>query len=95
MGQGTNPGGANVEHECTHPQGTRVVLHHRVEPAQVVGGPGWTHLMGVAGVAAKPRGWGRWSSAMVVLVMLMEICLGQGGGGPEPKEQQGSGKQTH
>jgi hypothetical protein len=33
--------------------------------------------MDVAGVAALPRGWDRWVSAMVVLVlvMLMEINL--------------------
>jgi len=45
LGQRTHAWLADVEHERTHAQGARVVLHHRIEPAQVVGAPGWTDLV--------------------------------------------------
>jgi hypothetical protein len=38
---------ADVKHELTHAQGTGVVLHHCVNPAQVVGAAGRAHIMGV------------------------------------------------
>ncbi len=50
LGQRTHAWLADVEHELTHPQGTGVVLHHRVEPAQVVAAPGWTDLVVVGAV---------------------------------------------
>lgn len=76
---------ADVEHKLTHPQRTGVVLHHCVEPAQVVGGTGWADVMAMAGVCLA-GGSGSRGRLMVVMV-LVGIALGQGRGGPYPSKQ--------
>ena len=62
-----------------------MVQHHRVEPAQVVGGSGWAAVMAMAGVslAGRRRSRGR----LMVVMVLVGISLGQGRGGQDPSKQ--------
>ena len=77
-----------------------MVLHHRVEPAQVVGGAGWADVMAMAGVAAMPLALGSCSRGglmvlVVVSMALVGIALGQGRGGHDPGKQERCSKGRH
>ena len=61
-----------------------MVLHHRVEPAQVVGGACRADVMAVA-VGSGSRGG---LMVIVVLMVLVGIALGQGRGGPDGSQQE-------
>ena len=91
VGQSAHAGGADVEHEFTHPQRAGVVLHHRVEPAQVVGGACRADVMAVA-VGSGSRGG---LMVIVVLMVLVGIALGQGRGGPDDRQQERCSGQKH
>jgi len=72
LGQGPHTRFAAIKHQLSHPQGSAVVLHHRVDPAQVVGLARRPHL-----VAVPAAGWG-W--AAVVMVRVVGDVLGSGRG---------------
>lgn len=69
LGEGAHTGGANVEDKLAHAQGTGVVLHHRVQPAQVVGGPCWTHVVGMVMDLARLGRWPGGLGGRVVMEM--------------------------
>ena len=81
LGQGPHPALADVEHEFAHAQRSCVVLHHRVEPAQVVGGAGWPEAGAV--LVAHRRGWGGWGGVVVMVIVELGVALG-----PRPRRQQ-------
>jgi len=55
LGQGPHTRFAAVKHQLRHPQGSAVVLHHRVDPAQVVGLAGRPHVVAVPTATAGHR----------------------------------------
>ena len=99
LGQGAHARRADVEHELAHAQGAGVVLHHRVDPAQVVGAAGWTHLVGVTGVAARPLAVGSGSRGALMVLMMVVVLLGitlrQGRGGPDACQQERCSEWRH
>jgi len=88
VGQGPHPGVADVEHKLAHPQCAGVVLHHRVEPAQVVGGTAWADVMAMAGVCLAGGSGSRGRLMVVMVMVLVGISLGQGRGGQDASKQE-------
>jgi hypothetical protein len=70
------------------------VLHHRVEPAQVVGGACRADVMAVA-VGSGSRGGLMVIVVLMVLMVLVGIALGQGRGGPDDCQQERCSGQKH
>ena len=90
LGQGPHPALADVEHEFAHAQRSGVVLHHRVEPAQVVGGAGWSEAGAVlvAHRCGRRRTGPIWRGRRVVIVV-RGGALGLGPGRQKPRQRQG------
>lgn len=77
-----------------------MVLHHRIEPAQVIGGTGRTDLMAVQVALAVMGGLAVAVVLGLVVVVLMVlvlvwVALGSGRRGPECGDEQSSEPEGH
>ena len=86
--EGSHARHPDIEDELANPQSTGVVLHHPVDPAQVVGAAGRAHIVVVGAVIhrfsdrSRPSRWRRGHHPVV----LMGIHLRLGHRGHQPQQ---------